>query len=561
MTLSSPFLEARVKYKPRFPEALKTPQSLQIQSQGTPSFVANDQQQDQLKNLFPHTYHQQLLKLTTGSDAMESRPLTVACVLSGGQAPGGHNVICGLFDALLALNPDSKLIGFKAGPGGILKDHSIELQHDYVDTFRNTGGFDMLGSGRTKIETKEQFERCKEVLESHRIDALVVIGGDDSNTNAALLAEFFKESGSKVQVVGVPKTIDGDLKNSCVETSFGFDTAVRVYSELIANLSRDTLSAKKYYHFIRLMGRSASHITMEAAFQTQPNLALLGEEIARSKTTLKGVVEEIAQVVIERAELGLNYGIILVPEGVVEFIPEVRELIGELNQIIGDHKTHFDSLSGFSSKSEWINGKLGRDASYTFSSMPIDIQRQFLMDRDPHGNVQVSLIETEKLLIEMLNVYFAEAKSEGKFKGKFKTQRHFLGYEGRCAAPTNFDADYAYALGRTAIGLLAAGTTGYMAVIKNLAQPRETWEPLGVPLVSMMNLESRNGKEKPVIRKGLVDLDGLAFKHFSKIRTQWRTTNPYRFAGPIQYFGDPQLCDRVPFSLALEQGVDGDCCW
>ena len=561
MTLSSPFLKARAAYLPRFPKVLDNPAALRVVKAGLPNFVADAEQKAILKNLFSETFDQELLKLEASDSPVNTKKLTIGVVLSGGQAPGGHNVICGLFDALKLMNPDSKLIGFNSGPGGILADKYIEISKEFIDEYRNTGGFDMLGSGRTKIETAEQFTLCRKTLDKHRADALVIIGGDDSNTNAALLANYFRSENSPIQIIGVPKTIDGDLKNQYVETSFGFDTAVRLYSELISNISRDALSAKKYYHFIRLMGRSASHITLEAAFQTQPNIVLIGEEIAQKNMSLKDIVAQMAETVIERSKNGKHYGIVLVPEGIIEFIPEIQQLILELNDIIADHKEYFESLDGFSHKSEWTNKKLSRDASYTFSGLPIDIQREFLMERDPHGNIQVSLIETEKLLIELLTDHLAELKTEGNYSGKFKTQGHFLGYEGRCAAPTNFDADYAYSLGRTAVALVSTGVTGYMATVKNLASDRNEWEAMGVPLVSMMNLEVRQGTHKPVIKKGLVALGGKPLAHLNTMRKQWAEQDSYRFAGSIQYFGPKDLCDRVPYTLALEQNRTEECCW
>ena len=552
MTISSPFLQARRDYPPKFPSVLANVANVAAEKGEEAASDANKDQIEKLKKIFENTWGQSILNLIPASSETSGEKKRVGVVLSGGQAPGGHNVISGIFDALMGLSPNSVLLGFNKGPSGILEDDYTELTKAIIDEFRNTGGFDLLGSGRTKISTPEQFAKCREIVDRHRLDALVVIGGDDSNTNAALLAEYFKKEGSPTQVIGVPKTIDGDLKNQYVEASFGFDTAVRVYSELIANLERDALSARKYYHFVRLMGRSASHITLEAAFQTQPNIALVGEEIADKQMTLKELVEHISQIIVKRAEDGKNYGIVLVPEGLIEFIPEMGQLISELNQLIAEHKNYMDSLHGFTAQSEYINGKLSKDASYTFSGLPIDIQRQLLMDRDPHGNVQVSQIETEKLLIELLTLSLGEKKAEGHYKGNFATQHHFFGYEGRCAAPTNFDADYAYCLGRNAVALIHIGVTGYMSVVNNLSGPKSEWQACGVPLTSMMNLEIRNGKEKPVIRKGLVDLNSKAFAAFQKARDNWAENDCYRFCGPIQYFGNETICDKVPFSLAVE---------
>lgn len=560
----SPFQKARIAYVPRYPAALSDISALGMKLAETKIWSADEKGRVELKKLFPHTIGQGLIHLVDKgdkADATGGKPMRAAVVLSGGQAPGGHNVIWGIVEGLKSLHEDSQVIGFRGGPSGILNDYATELTPEALGHYHNTGGFDILGSGRTKIETPEQFAKCREVLEKHKIDALVIIGGDDSNTNAALLAEYFVQVKSPVKVLGVPKTIDGDLKNPYVETSFGFDTAVRLYAELISNISRDALSARKYYHFIRLMGRSASHITLESALQTQPNLALISEEIALAKMTLRDVVEKIGACVKERAKVGKNYGVILVPEGLVEFVPEVKALIKELNQILAEHKEYFAELSGFTEQSEYVHRKLSKDSAYVFGTMPIDIQRQLLMDRDPHGNVQVSRIETEKLLIEMLESYLGEEKAEGRYVGKFAHQRHFLGYEGRCAAPTNFDADYAYSLGRTVVALVAARVSGYMAVVTNLAGAKSEWQALGVPLVSMMHIETRKGKATPVIAKSLVDLGGRAFHHFELVRESWANEDMYRFAGPIQYFGPAELTDKVPVSLALERGVERDAAW
>jgi pyrophosphate--fructose-6-phosphate 1-phosphotransferase len=553
----SPFHKARTAYAPRHPRVLSGLNGLATKDL-EPGLPDDDADRPMLEKTFPRTYGQPVIEFVTGNSTTAShRAYGVGIVLSGGPAPGGHNVIWGIADGLTALATGSgelpRLVGFRGGPSGILDDKTFELTARNIERYRNTGGFDLLGSGRTKIETPEQFARCRDVLEKHKLDVLVIIGGDDSNTNAAALAEYLLAQGSKVRVIGVPKTIDGDLKNRYVQTSFGFDTAVRVYSELIANIARDALSAKKYYHFVRLMGRSASHITLEAALQTQVNLALIAEEVAASGKTLRQVVEDVGALIKERALHGKNYGLILVPEGLIEFIPEVKALIKELNDILAEHKDYVATLSGFTEKSEYVNRKLSKDASYTFASFPIDIQRQLLLERDPHGNVVVSLIETEKLLIEMLSSYLGEEKAEGRFSGTFGHQRHFLGYEGRCAAPTNFDADYAYSLGLSAVALIAAGVTGYMSVVTGLATTPDQWRALGVPLSAMMTIETRKGKPTPVIKKALVDLSGDAFKYFQAVRASWRVDDQYRFAGPIQYFGPGELIDRAPACLTIEQ--------
>ena len=550
----SPFLKGRAAYEPRFPTSLADLSQLTYQTAGLAEPKIAEDQKTILKSLFPKTYGQHVL-IADGSAAGDTaKPMKIAVVLSGGQAPGGHNVICGIFEGLKQIHPDSELIGFRGGPGGILRNEPRPITPEDVKHYKNTGGFDMLGSGRTKIESAEQFATCKKVLVSGGFDGLVIIGGDDSNTNAALLAEYFLAEKTTIQVIGVPKTIDGDLKNEYVETSFGFDTAVRLYSELIANIARDTLSARKYYHFIRLMGRAASHITLEAALQTQPNIVLISEEVQEKKMGLFDIVEEISQTIIERANQSKNYGIVLVPEGLIEFVPEMKVLIDELNDVLAENATHMTTLRSFSEQSEYINHKLGKDASYTFSGLPTDIQRQLLMDRDPHGNVQVSRIETEKLLIEMISARMAELSSNGKYAGTFSYQHHFLGYEGRCAAPTNFDADYAYALGLNTAALLKTGVTGYMSVVKNLASGRPAWLPMGVPLTAMMNIEKRHGKDKPVIRKALVSLTGKAFKKLLGKRAGWALNDEYRFAGAIQYFGPAEIVDQIPQSLSLELG-------
>ncbi|MDY7028853.1 MAG: diphosphate--fructose-6-phosphate 1-phosphotransferase, partial [Spirochaetota bacterium] len=493
------------------------------------------------------------VKFTEGDSSREMSSVNIGVVLSGGQAPGGHNVIAGIFDAMKAANSDSKLYGFLGGPSGILENRLIELTGQYIDKYRNTGGFDMIGSGRTKIESEEQFRISEEVLRRNDISALVIIGGDDSNTNAALLAEYFADAGSNISVIGVPKTIDGDLKNEQIEVSFGFDTATKTYSELIGNIERDANSAKKYWHFIKLMGRSASHICLECALQTHPNVAIISEEVEQKHITLNEIVQSIVDTVVRRSEEGDNFGVVLVPEGLIEFIPEMKGLISELNTLLAEHQNYFSTLNTYEDQSEWINKNLSRDASYVFSSLPNNIQRQLLMDRDPHGNVQVSRIETEKLLIEMVEDQLNELKAEGKYKGKFSSQHHFLGYEGRAAFPSNFDANYTYSLGYNAYLLIAFGLSGYISSIQNLAAPAREWVPGGIPITMMMNLEMRHGKMKPVIRKALVELDGVPFKTFASKRDAWAIRTSYAYPGAIQYFGPDEVCNQPAVSIQLEQ--------
>ncbi len=452
-----------------------------------------------------------------------------------------------------AAHPESKLFGFLQGPSGILENRAIELTESYIDQYRNTGGFDMIGSGRTKIETEDQFETSAKVCHERGIDALVIIGGDDSNTNAALLAEYFEKKETGVVVIGVPKTIDGDLKNEDVEVSFGFDTATKTYAELIGNIQRDAASARKYWHFIKLMGRSASHICLECALRTQPNVAIISEEVERDHTTLNDIVEHIVQTVVSRSEEGENFGVVLIPEGLIEFIPEMKSLISDLNTILAEHEKYFSTLHTFEDQAEWVNKNLSRDSSYVFSTLPNNIQRQLLMDRDPHGNVQVSRIETEKLLIEMTEDRLNELKAQGDFTGKFSTQHHFFGYEGRAAFPSNFDANYTYALGYNAYLLISFGLTGYITSIRNLSQPAEQWVPGGIPITMMMNLERRHGKMKPVIKKAMVDLEDKPFKTFASKRGEWALKTSYTYPGAIQYWGPDEVCNQPPMSIMLEQ--------
>ena len=561
----SPFHKARCSYQPRFPVSLSNLSQLRtVKVAESLPWSVDPTALNDLRQRFPQTYSQVaqgVLELSQDQDPLPAQPLRVGVLLSGGPAPGGHNVIWGLLDALAAARRPLAVLGFLGGAGGLLSNRSRLLNAEDLENYRNTGGFDLLGTGRTKIATPEQFAKALEVCRLHELDALVVIGGDDSNTNAASLAEYFKAAAARTAIIGVPKTIDGDLKNRYIEITFGFDSAVRLYSELISNIARDALSGRKYYHFIRLMGRAASHITLECGLQTQPTITLIAEEVAAQKMTLAAIVEQLAAVIKARADQGQDYGIILVPEGLIEFIPEMRTLIQELNHLLADHKDYISTLSGFTEQSEYLHRKLSRDASYTFSSLPLDIQRQLLMDRDPHGNVALSRVETEKLLIELVQAHLKEEKVAGRYSGSFGHQHHFLGYEGRCIAPSNFDADYAYSLGRTAAALAACGANGYMAVVRGLASPPEQWRPGGVPLLAMMTFEIRHGQPVPVLRKGLVDLDGAAFRYFFAHRAAWAQSDCFRYTGPIQYFGPAFLTDRVPLSLALECGLASETHW
>ena len=552
----SPLQNERYQYIPKLPAGISGDfENIAIKFGAATEAVAD---LTELRTIFPQTFGKPVATFhaTPETKSGNTEPLTMGVILSGGQAPGGHNVIAGLFDGLKKTNPASKLLGFIAGPAGIIKSKYIEITEGLLSEYRNTGGFDIIGSGRTKLETEEQFSACAKVLTGLGVKALAVVGGDDSNTNAAMLAEYFLREKVPVQVIGVPKTIDGDLKNGQIEISFGFDTACKVYSELVGNIMRDANSAKKYWHFIKLMGRSASHIALECALQTRPNICLIGEEVEAKQMTLKDITELVCTIIAQRAANGENFGVALVPEGLVEFVPEMRVLISELNDIMAEHAKHFATLSGFTAQSEFINPKLSRDASYTFSSLPWSIQRQLLMDRDPHGNVQVSRIETERLLIELVEQRLKEWKTEDKYVGSFSTQSHFFGYEGRCAAPTNFDADYCYALGTTAVLLANAGLSGYMSNVQNLTAGQAGMVAGGIPLTMMMNLEQRHGKKKPVIKKALVELDGKPFTAFKAHRREWSMATRYRYPGPIQYFGPASVADAVTMTLQLEQAGD-----
>ena len=546
----SPLQKDRYNYVPHLPEILKKNVGNICIEKGSKTESVSDQAE--LGKMFPNTYGMPVAKLVEGANENASKAVNVGVVLSGGQAPGGHNVIAGLFDGIKAGNPDSKLYGFLGGPSGLVEDKKIEITAEYLAEYRNTGGFDIIGSGRTKLETEEQFNTSLEVCRKNNITAVVIIGGDDSNTNAAMLAEFFQSKDAGIQVIGCPKTIDGDLKNEHIETSFGFDTATKTYSELIGNIQRDANSAKKYWHFIKLMGRSASHICLECALQTQPTYAVISEEVEQNATSLSEIVNEIADIVVKRADGGENFGVVLVPEGLIEFIPEMGHLISELNDLLAEKADFYNTLHTFEDQAEWINKNLSKDSSYVFSSLPNNIQRQLLMDRDPHGNVQVSRIETEMLLIEMVEDRLAELKSDGKYNGKFSHQHHFFGYEGRCAFPSNFDADYCYALGYTAFALIAGGLTGYMSSVKNLSKPASEWVAGGIPVTMMMNLEVRHGKSKPVIKKALVELDEAPFKSFAASRAKWAGTTSFRYPGAIQYYGPDEICNAPTLTLGLE---------
>ncbi|MBR1809378.1 MAG: diphosphate--fructose-6-phosphate 1-phosphotransferase [Paludibacteraceae bacterium] len=544
----SPLQIARGNYQPKLPVALKG--NVKVQEGAATQSVAD---QEEIKALFPNTYGLPVLELVNGEETAYPA-VNVGVILSGGQAPGGHNVICGLFDGLKRLNKDSKLYGFLGGPSGLIEHKYTELTADIIDEYRNTGGFDIIGSGRTKLEETWQFDKGIEICKELNIKAIVIIGGDDSNTNACVLAEYYLQKQCGIQVIGCPKTIDGDLKNSMIETSFGFDTACKVYSELIGNIQRDANSAKKYWHFIRLMGRSASHIALECALQSQPNICLISEEVEKKNMTLNEIVDGIVNVIVERSEAGLNFGTILIPEGLIEFIPAMKRLIRELNDMLANNE-EFVALGTDDEKRQYVKGMLSPESRELYRSLPKGIARQLTMDRDPHGNVQVSQIETEKLLIEMVAKKLAMLKGEGKYKGKFAALNHFFGYEGRCATPSNFDADYCYALGITATYLIAAGKTGYMALVRNLTAHAAEWIAGGVPITMMMNMEKRNGKMKPVIQKALVELDGAPFKFFAAHRDSWAKTNQYIYPGPIQYYGPSEVCDLPTHTLMLEKGV------
>ena len=547
--IKSPLQIARASYQPKLPAVFK---GNVVLNEGTATESVADHAD--IKEQFPNTYGMPIITFQSGEET-EYPVVNVGVILSGGQAPGGHNVIAGLFDGLKKLNSENKLYGFLGGPSGLVDHQYIELTREIVDEHRNTGGFDIIGSGRTKLEEDDQYEKGAEICQELGIKAIVVIGGDDSNTNACVLAEYYVQKNKGIQVIGCPKTIDGDLKNEMIETSFGFDTACKVYSELIGNIQRDANSAKKYWHFIRLMGRSASHITLECALQSQPNICIVSEEVEAKNMTLNDVVEDIVKVIVLRAKHGLNFGTILIPEGLIEFIPAMKRLINELNDLLA-HNDDFNSLDSDDEKRQYVKGLLSPESSQVYRDLPKGIARQLTLDRDPHGNVQVSLIETEKLLIEMVAKRLAQLKAQNQYKGKFSSINHFFGYEGRCAIPSNFDADYTYSLGYTAALLISSGKTGYMSSVRNLTAPAAEWIAGGVPITMMMNMERRHGKMKPVIQKALVNLDGAPFKFFDAHRADWADeTQRYVYPGPIQYYGPTEVCDQPTITLRLEKGL------
>ena len=534
---------ARAAYQPKLPKALL---GSVVAKEGKPTQSVGNQ--EEIKALFPNTYGMPVIEFVPG-EQKQLEPFNVGIILSGGQAPGGHNVISGLFDGVKSLNPANKLYGFILGPGGLVDHKYMEITPELMDEYRNTGGFDIIGSGRTKLEEVDQFEKGIQILRELGIKALVIIGGDDSNTNACVLAEYYAAKKYGVQVIGCPKTIDGDLKNEQIETSFGFDTACKTYSELIGNIQRDCNSARKYWHFIKLMGRSASHIALECALQCQPNICLISEEVEEKNMSLDDVVTYIAQAVADRAADGDNFGTVLIPEGLIEFIPAIKKLIAQLNDILATPEA---KNLGRSEQIDYVKTHISKENLEVFNSLPTSVARQLALDRDPHGNVQVSLIETEKLLSAMVAVKLEQWKKEGKYVGKFGTQHHFFGYEGRCAAPSNYDADYCYSLGFNASRLIANGKTGYMSVVRNTTAPAAEWIAGGVPITMMMNMEKRNGKMKPVIRKALVELDGAPFKFFASKRAEWAKKTAYVYPGPIQYWGPTEVCDQPTKTLQLE---------
>ena len=535
---------ARAAYQPKLPKALQGAVKVK---EGAPTQSVDNQ--EEIKALFPNTYGMPLIEFEQ-SDVANTAKMNVGVILSGGQAPGGHNVITGLFDTIKKLNPENRLFGFILGPGGLVDHNYMEITADFIEDYRNTGGFDMIGSGRTKLEKVDQFEKGLEIIRELDIKAIVIIGGDDSNTNACVLAEYYAAKKYGVQVIGCPKTIDGDLKNDQIETSFGFDTACKTYSELIGNIERDCNSARKYWHFIKVMGRSASHIALECALQCQPNICLISEEVEAKGMSLDDIVEYIANAVAQRAADGNNFGTVIIPEGVIEFIPAIKKLIAQLNDVLALPEAKEISRD---EQVEFAKSHLTEENLKVFNSLPVGVARQLALDRDPHGNVQVSLIETEKLLSTMVAQRLEKMKKEGKYVGKFGTQHHFFGYEGRCAAPSNFDADYCYALGTSAAQLIANGKTGYMAIVKNTTAKTDEWKAGGVPITMMMNMEKRAGEMKPVIRKALVELDGAPFKEFAAHRDEWARKTAYVYPGPIQYWGPSEVCDQPTMTLALEQ--------
>lgn len=537
---------SRSAYQPKLPKALQGAVKIK---EGNPTQSVDDQ--EDIKKLFPNTYGMPVVEFVPSEEACNTK-MNVGIILSGGQAPGGHNVITGLFDQVKKLNPENRLYGFILGPGGLVDHNYMELTKDIIDEYRNTGGFDMIGSGRTKLEQVEQFEKGLEIIRELDIKAIVIIGGDDSNTHACVLAEYYAAKNYGVQVIGCPKTIDGDLKNAQIETSFGFDTATKTYAELIGNIERDCNSARKYWHFIKVMGRSASHIALECALQCQPNICIVSEEVEQKDMTLNQIVDQLCEAIAYRAAQGNNFGTVIIPEGLIEFIPAIGRLIQELNDLLAAHGADYKDLDKTAQR-EYIISHLSKENAATFETLPEGVARQLSLDRDPHGNVQVSLIETEKLLSEMCEARLAQWKKEGKYVGKFAALHHFFGYEGRCAAPSNFDADYCYALGTSAAQLIANGKTGYMAIVQNTTAPADEWVAGGVPITMMMNMERRNGEMKPVIRKALVELEGKPFKAFAAVRDRWAKETCYVYPGPIQYWGPSEVCDQPTKTLSLEQ--------
>ena len=553
MTDLSPLQKARYQYAPKLPKMLRNGISEISVLEGEETTSVADQ--EKIKALFPNTYGKKEITFQKGQNTSVAKKQVVGVILSGGQAPGGHNVVCGLYDALKATNPENVLYGFKKGPSGLLEDDYLIFDDAYIDQFRNTGGFDIIGSGRTKLETEEQFAVAAEVCKKHGITAIVIIGGDDSNTNAAVLAEYFAAHDAGVQVIGCPKTIDGDLKNEDIECSFGFDTATKTYSEVIGNIERDANSAKKYWHFVKVMGRSASHVALECALQTQPNVCLISEEVAEKKMSLSQIADYIADSVEARAAKGMNFGVAIIPEGVVEFVPEFSALIAEINELLAGSKAEtFNALPNWKEKYAFIEKGLSQEAMSVFAILPEGIQQQLFLERDPHGNVQVSLIESEKLFSAIVKDKLEERKAAGSYKGKFNALHHFFGYEGRCAFPSNFDADYCYSLGYNAFMLIQYGYNGYLSKVSNLSKSADEWVAGGMPITKMMNIERRHGEDKPVIRKALVELDGKPFKFFEAHREQWAKETCYTYPGAIQYYGPAEVCDLTTRTLALEKG-------
>ena len=548
----SPLQIARYQYQPKLPGMLRNGiAEISVRNGGATQSVAD---QEKIAALFPNTYGKNEIIFEKGVNTSEARKLVVGVILSGGQAPGGHNVVSGLYDSLKAINPENVLIGFKGGPSGLLENDFIVFGDEYIDEYRNTGGFDIIGSGRTKLETEEQFAVVVENCKTHGVNAIVIIGGDDSNTNAAVLAEYCAARNTGIQVIGCPKTIDGDLKNEDIECSFGFDTATKTYSEIIGNIERDANSAKKYWHFVKVMGRSASHVALECALETQPNICLIGEEVAAKKMSLAQVADQIADSVAARAAKGMNFGVAIIPEGIVEFVPEFSVLIAEINELLAGAKADaFNALPNWDAKYEFIKAGLTAASFGVFDILPQNIQQQLFLERDPHGNVQVSLIESEKLFSALVAANLAARKAAGTYSGKFSALHHFLGYEGRCAFPSNFDADYCYALGYNAAMLIQYGVTGYLSKVSNLSKPAEEWVAGGMPITKMMNIERRHGADKPVIRKALVELDGAPFKFFAENRAEWAENTCFTYPGAIQYYGPSEVCDITTRTLALEK--------